>query len=338
MGRRLYRILKSEQLESRRPLAADLAALDINDDMSVTAIDALLIINAINQPADRVSTAEAEGQLDCDTNDDGVVTPIDVLNVVNQINSGIIAVPTDETDPTTSDPTTSVPTDNNDDSVVDTNSDDTVDSSPDDSANDDSATDDSGSDSTDDSSDDTEDSDADDDDVGLPNDGTDDDTSDESTDDDTSDDDSSGDDSSTDDDSQCDHDHAAGSIIGRVASLIRGHHGRGGLFAEFDANDDGALTSDEVPEGVWDRLLVADTDDSDSVTKEELQAYREAQRVAAVEAFFEQLDSDDSGDITSAEVSRMAWRFISRADANNDGAVTIDELLAVPIPGRWGGH
>ncbi len=121
-----------------------------------------------------------------------------------------------------------------------------------------------------------------------------------------------------------------------VALFARGLRGRGDLFAHWDANGDGALTSDEVPEGLWDRLLPADGDANDSVTKAELQAYREAQRVAAVEAFFEQLDRDASGSITSADVSRMTWRFLSRADANNDGGVTLEELLAVPLPFRMG--
>ncbi len=94
MGRRHHRFLKSEQLESRRPLAADLAALDVNDDMSVTSLDALIIINELNQGSVvRTTAAEAEAQLDYDVNDDGIVTPLDVLNVVNQINTGVVTVP-----------------------------------------------------------------------------------------------------------------------------------------------------------------------------------------------------------------------------------------------------
>lgn len=108
-----------------------------------------------------------------------------------------------------------------------------------------------------------------------------------------------------------------------------------GPLDEPDANRDDALSGEEVPEGLWDRLVEADADAGDSVTKDELQAYREAERVAAAGAFFEQLDRDASGTITSADVSRLTWRFLSRADADNDGAVTIDELLAVPLPGRW---
>ncbi len=174
MVRRQHRYLKSEQLESRRPLAADLAALDINDDMSVTALDALIIINEINQRAAAVpSTAEAEAQLDCDTNSDGVVTPIDVLNVVNQINSGIIAVPTDSTDTPTSDSDTSVPTDSGDTPLVDSNPDSDVDVIPDDNT-----TDDSSDDSTD-PTDEVDDTDGDDDVVDEPVDDTDDTSNDE---------------------------------------------------------------------------------------------------------------------------------------------------------------
>ena len=330
MGRRHHRFLKSEQLESRRPLAADLAALDINDDMSVTALDALLIINTINQRAgttNSVATAEAEAQLECDTNGDGVVTPIDVLNVVNQINSGIIAVPTDSTDTTTGSDgsdTGTVPTDSSEPPLVDTNPGDDVTTTPDDTSSDDS---DSDSSDTSDPVDETDGTDTDDDVVSDPTDETDDDSTDDSTDDDTSDD-TSDDDTST-EDPECEHDHTA---VETARRLLIGHlqHGRGDLFAALDANGDGALSSDEVPTVIWDRLVEADTDSSDSVTKAELKAYKEAQRVAAVEAFFEQLDKDDSGTITSADVSRMAWRFLSHADANNDGGITVDELLAVP--------
>lgn len=331
MARPLRRFLKSEQLESRRPLAADLAALDVNDDMSVTALDALIVINEINRRADGVvAAAEAEGKLDCDTNDDGVVTPIDVLNVVNQINTGLIAVPTDTADGTMTEDVVSVPADSDGNStIIDTPVNETDVTSPDATADDDSDSTDSNDDTSDDSSD-RDDEDV----VSEPTE----DGSDDSSDDTTDGDESSDGDSSTEDETDCEREQTAGELIHRGMLTIRGHHNRGDLFARLDANGDGALSSDEVPEGLWDRMLEADADASDSITKEELQAYRDAQRVAAVEAFFEQLDSDASGTITSTDVSRLIWRFLSRADADNDGEVTIDELLAVPLPGRWGWH
>lgn len=43
-----------------------------------------------------------------------------------------------------------------------------------------------------------------------------------------------------------------------------------GLFAIFDADEDGALTEDEVPERVWTRLSAADLDGDGAVTRMEV--------------------------------------------------------------------
>jgi hypothetical protein len=45
-----------------------------------------------------------------------------------------------------------------------------------------------------------------------------------------------------------------------------------GMFDRWDANEDGKLTEDEVPEGVWNRLSRADADGDGAVTREELAA------------------------------------------------------------------
>ncbi len=47
------------------------------------------------------------------------------------------------------------------------------------------------------------------------------------------------------------------------------------LFQIFDADEDGALTEDEVPAPVWSRLSVADLDDDGAVTREEIMAHRQ---------------------------------------------------------------
>ena len=43
-----------------------------------------------------------------------------------------------------------------------------------------------------------------------------------------------------------------------------------GMFERWDADNDGKLTQDEVPEGVWNRLSRADADGDGAVTPEEL--------------------------------------------------------------------
>jgi hypothetical protein len=60
-----------------------------------------------------------------------------------------------------------------------------------------------------------------------------------------------------------------------LEAIAREHH-RGNPFAAFDANEDGALTVDEVPERLWDRILHADADEDGSVTADEFTAARNA--------------------------------------------------------------
>ena len=57
----------------------------------------------------------------------------------------------------------------------------------------------------------------------------------------------------------------------------RGGQGQGPrpltLFQIFDADEDGALTEDEIPARVWSRLSAADLDDDGAVTREEIMTY-----------------------------------------------------------------
>ncbi len=370
-----YRRLHSEQLENRRLLAADLSALDINNDGHITAIDALQVINHINARSAVQNSqinlsiqAESEdsAQLDCDTNHDGTVSAIDALNIINAINSGYSAVsdtPTDTLPTVIETDTASVPQDDNSsqstlpgngsNSSTNTNSGNTstggatdVSSPTDnsDSTSDDlnEPTDDSGNttspiddtlddatdDTSDDSTDDTEDnsgsdseSDSDNDSNSQP-----DADSDSDADDDSNNDDSSNDPTDTDDADdleptpdqmapeltyECPHEDNL-AIVGRVpgpldanASAMFGHHRHVHALPEgLDENSDGV------------------------VTPAEMTAYREAQRVAAVERYFDMLDDNGDGMLSSDELPRFAWRMLSRVDGDGDGQVTVDEFLA----------
>ena len=66
--------------------------LDVDNDLQVTPLDALVVINQINS----VYRAEGEGLADkpivfCDVDADGTVSPLDVLAVVNQLNVNFAA-------------------------------------------------------------------------------------------------------------------------------------------------------------------------------------------------------------------------------------------------------
>lgn len=59
-----------------------------------------------------------------------------------------------------------------------------------------------------------------------------------------------------------------------------GPGGKGGrpsfdtLLEAFDDNDDGELSEDEVPPGVWRRLSAADANEDGVVTRKEFESYR----------------------------------------------------------------
>ena len=59
----------------------------------------------------------------------------------------------------------------------------------------------------------------------------------------------------------------------------KGRRGRRGKrFDRHDKNGDGALTQDEVPAKVWERISQADADGNGAVTKEELKAHFKEKR------------------------------------------------------------
>ncbi len=83
------RKLVSEALEPRAMMAADamhnfLFPHDVDDDGSVTPLDALVVINHLNRGGDDSSTVERQFH---DVDDDSQVTPLDALILINDLNS-----------------------------------------------------------------------------------------------------------------------------------------------------------------------------------------------------------------------------------------------------------
>lgn len=92
MRSRNHRRLRVESLERRQLLAGDVAhnfiqPLDVNDDATVSSIDALAIINHINRRQLGQATVEPANTVRfLDVNDDAKVSPLDALRVVNWLN------------------------------------------------------------------------------------------------------------------------------------------------------------------------------------------------------------------------------------------------------------
>ena len=92
------RRMQFERLQARELMAADLAtsawhnaedAYDVNDDGHVSPLDALIVINDLNDRGPRALTSEADGGPYIDVNGDKFASPADALGIINFLNSGI---------------------------------------------------------------------------------------------------------------------------------------------------------------------------------------------------------------------------------------------------------
>ncbi len=259
---------------------------DVNQDSTTSAVDALLIINAINS-----GTNAADMVHMCDTNDDGEVSPVDALLVVNALNEPTAMV-TEFPEETTT-PPTDLPSDTRlpeaednepDDSELDPN----IEQPP---AVDPQETDDPDEDEADDGDiDDMLDDEAHDEcptplfaGLGL----------------------------------------GVGGRFHRVPGGISSS-AVDSLFANFDDNDDQALEEDEVPGFAWSYLMEqgVDGDQDGRITLEEIHEAIDARKLER----FNQLDDDQDGRLTESELSERSWDRIRNADTDQDGGVTFDEL------------
>lgn len=276
---------------------------DVNVDGLVTALDALMVINYLNENGPR-SLSFAEGEAGSsfsmvDVNGDESVTALDALNVINELNgttSVAIAInePVDEGTTTEEDTTT--------DEVTTEETDTTTQEDP----VDDTSTETDDTDTTDETETEEE----------VDNTG----PVDEGTEDD------SDADAETEEESGNELDEETmvddGPLEEQHEGCHRGHHDP---FARFDANEDGFLTVDEVPEVLWTRLLAADVDEDGGISMAELEAIaREHHRADPFATF----DANEDGALTVDEVPERLWGHISQADANEDGTVTAGELAA----------
>jgi len=87
-------------------------------------------------------------------------------------------------------------------------------------------------------------------------------------------------------------------------------------FRLFDADGDGALAVDDVPEQMWDRLSDADANQDAVVTTVEVSVHLASNAVDA-------LDTDEDGVLSGDEAPGPMVRL---ADADGDGAVTSNEI------------
>lgn len=132
----------------------------------------------------------------------------------------------------------------------------------------------------------------------------------------------------------------------------KGKGGRGGiadqLIGEYDADADGAISDYEVDEATWRFIERADENKDSKITREEFANLRppapqggegtdgdgkgkggggKGGRPDPAE-MFARMDVNGDGKISSDEAPEFIWSRMSAADANGDGAVTVEEMQA----------
>jgi Ca2+-binding EF-hand superfamily protein len=111
-----------------------------------------------------------------------------------------------------------------------------------------------------------------------------------------------------------------------------GHGHRGAFSADklierFDANKDGKLETDEVPERIADKLMRADADGDGVLTKDELEkAGQKLGGGGGADELFKALDKNADGVLTQDEVPEKLAMRIAAADADGDGKITKEEF------------
>ncbi len=292
-----------ESLDSETPTNHNLFnPLDVNSDDSVSPIDALLVINILNDNGNLTT------EIKVDTNGDGQITPLDALLVINGIG--------DEQSTTTI--TINLSGDSPLVTVVRTQS------------NEGEATDDSGNNSGNDSNSDsgsgTDDNSVNPGDDSSIDDGSIDDAN--NTGDDTTD---SGTDTDDADDTDESHSHPH-HRFGKFGFGLRfgwlSPDRVDSLFERLDDNTDELLTEDEVPSRLWVHWVDEgiDTDADAAISVDELNAAVRAKQ----QAKFDMLDDDSDGLLTESELTARQWRKLTNAEADTDadGGISLDELLA----------
>lgn len=96
-------------------------------------------------------------------------------------------------------------------------------------------------------------------------------------------------------------------------------------LAQFDTNEDGMVTQDEIDAARAAELAEYDADGDGTLSLEEYQELWLARVYEQVVDSFQNLDANGDGTVTEEEFNAMLANIIERLDQNDDGALSEDD-------------
>jgi hypothetical protein len=121
-----------------------------------------------------------------------------------------------------------------------------------------------------------------------------------------------------------------------LPAFAHGPRGGGPFPSEYDANGDGTVTSEEIQAARAEEFAKIDANGDGYISLAELQAWPAKRQ----EEKFASLDADGSGSLSQAEflgdktgrAATLGAKVFKLADANGDGALSLDEFKALAPP------
>lgn len=118
---------------------------------------------------------------------------------------------------------------------------------------------------------------------------------------------------------------------------FRGHFGER-MLEQFDADKDGKLTQAEIDKSRAEQHAKFDSDKDGKLNLKEYESlWLDVMRKRMVDAF-QRHDDDGDAAVTAAEFQERFKNFVARADRNEDGAFTRDDIRKRGHKGRRGRH
>lgn len=109
-----------------------------------------------------------------------------------------------------------------------------------------------------------------------------------------------------------------------------GHYGQNRFMRFFDANEDGAVTTEEFNQASAERFKRMDSDADGKLTEDEFASYVQARRAERHQRRFARMDSNGDNKLTLEEFfaykRQRAERKFARMDEDGDGVVTAEEF------------